>query len=53
MPIIGLDGELEDSGLGLKLTDIPSKITGAAQKKVEATLWDMFVAKLRRKLGLG
>lgn len=52
MPIIGLDDEVEYSGLGLKLTDIPSKIRGAAQKKVEATLWDMFIASIKRKLGL-
>jgi hypothetical protein len=25
---------------------------GAVQKKVEATLWDLFVAKVKRSLGL-
>ena len=52
MPIMGLEDESRDPSFGLKLTDIPSKMKGAVQKKVEATLWDLFVAKMKRSLGL-
>lgn len=51
MPILGLDGE-ERYGLGLKLTDIPSKIKGEVQRKAQKTLWDLFIARLKQKLGL-
>jgi len=51
VPILGL-GDDEEYGLGLKLTDIPSKIKGEVQRKAQKTLWDLFIARLKQKLGL-
>lgn len=56
MPIMGLEDESRDPSFGLKLTDIPKKVGGGLKKKVQekaqATLWDLFVAQLKKKLGL-
>ena len=52
MPILGLEDDEREYGLGLKLTDIPGKIKGEIQRKAQKTLWDLFIARLKRKLGL-